>query len=153
MYPIQRMRINQLVAGALSAAAVFFVAPKSEGMPFGLCGVATSHYKEVVHRAFDYSIKAGDTLSDIARRFIPQPGSATGEGDPTAYVLLARENGVANPDRILAGQTIRIPERRDSLVYKGTFYDFNAPGFCPMADLGSNGTLYQHTKQIDTVYR
>lgn len=47
-----------------------------------------------------YTVKAGDTLSQIAQRYY---------GDMMRYHDLARHNGITNPDRIEVGQQIRIP--------------------------------------------
>lgn len=44
-----------------------------------------------------YTVKAGDTLSEIAARF------------GTTYQVLAQLNGISDPDRIYPGQTLRIP--------------------------------------------
>lgn len=44
-----------------------------------------------------YTVKAGDTLSGIANRF------------GTSYQMIARENGIANPNLIHPGQTLTIP--------------------------------------------
>lgn len=49
-----------------------------------------------------YVIQPGDTLSEIAERY------------GTTYQTLATLNGISNPDRIYAGQTIRIPEDSSS---------------------------------------
>ena len=43
-----------------------------------------------------YTVRAGDTLSGIAARY------------GTTYIELARKNGIANPNIIYPGQTIRI---------------------------------------------
>ncbi len=45
-----------------------------------------------------YTVRAGDTLTDIARAH----GTSVG--------TLARINGIANPDRIQAGQVLRLPQ-------------------------------------------
>ena len=45
-----------------------------------------------------YVVQPGDTLSEIAARY------------GTTYQTLAGLNGITDPDRIYAGQTIRIPE-------------------------------------------
>lgn len=47
-----------------------------------------------------YTIKAGDTLSDIAQRYF---------GDPMRYKDIAHYNNISNPDHIEVGQAIRIP--------------------------------------------
>jgi hypothetical protein len=47
-----------------------------------------------------YKIRWGDTLWDISQAFYRTPLS---------YSFLARYNGIRNPDRIVAGRTIRIP--------------------------------------------
>lgn len=47
-----------------------------------------------------YTVKPGDTLSQIAHRYY---------GDMMKYHDLARHNGISNPDRIEVGQQIRIP--------------------------------------------
>ncbi len=44
-----------------------------------------------------YTIKSGDTLSEIAQRF------------GTTVSALAKLNGISNPDRIYAGTTLRLP--------------------------------------------
>lgn len=44
-----------------------------------------------------YAVKAGDTLSSIAAEY------------GTSYKVLARINGIANPNVIYAGQTIKLP--------------------------------------------
>ncbi|MDL9936817.1 LysM domain-containing protein [Gordonia sp. ABSL1-1] len=49
-----------------------------------------------------YTVVTGDTLSGIAQRFY---------GDPTLFPIIARANGIANPDLIFAGQTLTIPDR------------------------------------------
>ncbi len=46
----------------------------------------------------DYKIQRGDTLSEIAARF------------GTDVATLARANGISKPNRIMAGQTITVPE-------------------------------------------
>jgi hypothetical protein len=47
-----------------------------------------------------YVVKAGDTLSKIAKEFY---------GDPTKYPIIAAYNGLADPGRITIGQVLRIP--------------------------------------------
>jgi LysM repeat protein len=49
-----------------------------------------------------YTIKAGDTLSEIAKETM---GSAA----PDYYKLIAKHNGISNPDVIYEGQKIEIP--------------------------------------------
>ena len=43
-----------------------------------------------------HTVRAGDTLSDIARRY------------GTSWQVLARVNGITNPDRIMPGQVLRL---------------------------------------------
>lgn len=47
---------------------------------------------------FDYTIVFGDTLGEIAQRF------------QTTVQFLCRLNNIPNPDKIKAGDTIKIPE-------------------------------------------
>jgi nucleoid-associated protein YgaU len=47
-----------------------------------------------------YVVAAGDTLSEIAQKFY---------GDAGAYKMIARANGIANPDLIKVGQKLQIP--------------------------------------------
>ncbi|ADV68258.1 LysM peptidoglycan-binding domain-containing protein [Deinococcus maricopensis] len=49
-----------------------------------------------------YTVKAGDTLSAIALRYY---------GDANAYRQIAHANNISDPDRIQAGQRLRIPAR------------------------------------------
>lgn len=48
-----------------------------------------------------YTVIRGDTLSGIAQRFY---------GDATKFPIIAQANGIADPDRIFAGQVLRIPD-------------------------------------------
>lgn len=45
-----------------------------------------------------YTVKSGDTLSGIAAKY------------KTTYQALAKYNGIADPDKIYAGQQIKIPQ-------------------------------------------
>jgi N-acetylmuramoyl-L-alanine amidase len=47
-----------------------------------------------------YTVKAGDTLSKIAKEFY---------GDATKYPIIAEYNGLEDPSRIFIGQVLRIP--------------------------------------------
>ncbi|MEH2123818.1 S8 family serine peptidase [Nostoc sp.] len=51
-----------------------------------------------------YKIRAGDTLSGIALRTM-------GNGTAPYYNFIAQRNGIANPNRIYAGQTIYVPRQ------------------------------------------
>lgn len=51
-----------------------------------------------------YKIQAGDTLRKVAQRFY---------GDPTLSTKLADYNGLLDANKILVGQTIEIPARRE----------------------------------------
>ena len=44
----------------------------------------------------NYTVKAGDTLSDIAKKY------------GTTYQEIAKANGISNPNLIYAGNTIRV---------------------------------------------
>lgn len=57
----------------------------------------------------DYQIRAGDTLSAIARERLQQLGAPTGNASIARAVQeLARTNGIENPDLIYAGQTLKL---------------------------------------------
>ncbi|MEM8799788.1 MAG: LysM peptidoglycan-binding domain-containing protein [Pseudomonadota bacterium] len=53
--------------------------------------------------SFDYTVKAGESLSNVSNRFL---------GDPFRFYALARYNDISDPTRIAAGQTLRIPGTR-----------------------------------------
>ncbi|WP_426755992.1 LysM peptidoglycan-binding domain-containing protein [Myxococcus sp. Y35] len=57
-----------------------------------------------------YSVRSGDTLSALAKRF------------NTSVSSLAKTNGISNPDRIYAGQTLRIPDGFDAPRSSGGSY-------------------------------
>lgn len=59
-----------------------------------------SQQKDETSGDVTYTIKAGDTLSDIAQRYF---------GDPMRYKDIAHYNNISNPDHIEVGQAIRIP--------------------------------------------
>ena len=48
-----------------------------------------------------YEVQSGDTLSGIAQRFY---------GDPTLFGLIATVNNLADPNLIVPGQKLRIPQ-------------------------------------------
>lgn len=50
-----------------------------------------------------YLVQQGDTLSEIAQRFYLR-------GDAAAYKALAEANGIADPDKIQAGERIILHE-------------------------------------------
>ena len=54
-------------------------------------------------RASSYTVKKGDTLSEICLRFY-------GDGRPAKYKALAAVNGIKNPNLIYVGQIISLPE-------------------------------------------
>lgn len=53
-------------------------------------------------KASAYTVKAGDTLYALCRKFY---------GDPSLYGKLAEANGVKNPNLILVGQALKLPEK------------------------------------------
>jgi nucleoid-associated protein YgaU len=53
-----------------------------------------------VQSGLQYTVKAGDTLGKIAKRFY---------GDAGHYKAIAAASGIANPDRIDVGQVVTLP--------------------------------------------
>ena len=53
-----------------------------------------------VQSGLTYSVKSGDTLSKIAKRFY---------GDANHYHAIAQASGISNPDHIEVGQEITLP--------------------------------------------
>jgi nucleoid-associated protein YgaU len=53
-----------------------------------------------VQSGLTYTVKSGDTLSHIAKRFY---------GDANHYHQIAAANGISNPDRINVGQVLKLP--------------------------------------------
>ena len=53
-----------------------------------------------VQSGLTYSVKSGDTLSKIAKRFY---------GDANHYHQIAQASGISNPDQIEVGQEITLP--------------------------------------------
>jgi nucleoid-associated protein YgaU len=53
-----------------------------------------------VQSGLSYTVKSGDTLSKIAKRFY---------GDANHYHQIAAANGIDNPDRIDVGQELKLP--------------------------------------------
>ncbi|MGH9754369.1 MAG: LysM peptidoglycan-binding domain-containing protein [Blastocatellia bacterium] len=53
-----------------------------------------------VQSGLTYTVKSGDTLSHIAKRFY---------GDANHYHQIASANGIANPDQIDVGQELKLP--------------------------------------------
>jgi len=53
-----------------------------------------------VQSGLTYTVKSGDTLSHIAKRFY---------GDANHYHQIAAANDIANPDRVNVGQELKLP--------------------------------------------
>ena len=135
------MRINQLVASALSAAAVLVAAPKADAFFFGPCGPPhvvseTHHYQDIVRPSQQYTVREGDTLSGIASRLM---------GDGEQYVALAQENHLLNPDHIYPGQTISVPEQLVSHTLIDVDYVLD---WCPHLNNRGEPVIERHTHTI-----
>ena len=52
-----------------------------------------------VQSGLKYTVKSGDTLGKIAKRFL---------GDASAYPSIAKASGIDNPDRIDVGQEVTL---------------------------------------------
>lgn len=48
-----------------------------------------------------YTVKAGDTLGKLAKRF---------DGDPALFTRIVKANAIANPDKPKVGQLLEIPD-------------------------------------------
>jgi LysM repeat protein len=60
-------------------------------------------HHEIVNAGGDeqaYTIKSGDNLSKIAKRFY---------GDANKYTAIAKANGISDPNKIQAGQELKLP--------------------------------------------
>jgi tetratricopeptide (TPR) repeat protein len=53
--------------------------------------------------SFSYTLQQGETLSNVAQRFLDEP---------LKFYILARFNGVSDPSRLVPGRTIKVPGRR-----------------------------------------
>ena len=62
--------------------------------------VADASFDINVQSGLTYTVKSGDTLSKIAKRFY---------GDANHYQQIASASGIANPDKIDVGQEITLP--------------------------------------------
>lgn len=58
-----------------------------------------------VKKSFTYTVKSGESLSMIARKFLNKP---------LQFYILAKYNGMDNPSKLRVGQKIRIPGKRKS---------------------------------------
>lgn len=68
----------------------------------GLAAIAVSGAAAAAEPSEPYVVKAGDTLYDLGRNYLVNPGD---------YRLVQRLNGIADPRRIMPGRTLRIPVR------------------------------------------
>lgn len=59
-----------------------------------------AHEITVAHGDQMYTVKAGDNLSKISKLYY---------GDANKYEMIAKANGLDNPDKIRVGQTLTIP--------------------------------------------
>lgn len=53
--------------------------------------------------SFNYTLQQGETLSNVAQRFLDEP---------LKFYILARFNGVSDPSRLTPGRTIKVPGRK-----------------------------------------
>jgi len=60
---------------------------------------------------FLHKVRRNESLSILAKRFL---------GDPLAFYILARYNGIENPSRLDVGESIKIPGKRPSAEAQGT---------------------------------
>ena len=58
---------------------------------------------------FKYVVKEGDTLGKLAEKYL---------GCSDFYPLIAKRNGICNPNKISVGQVLFIPSLSDALVYE-----------------------------------
>ena len=65
---------------------------------------AADKFKDKYYEWVSYTVKPGDTLSEIAIRTM-------GEGTEAYYEFIAEHNNIANPDLIKVGQKIEIPKQ------------------------------------------
>ena len=61
-------------------------------------------FSGLVSAATTHTVKRGDTLWDMAKKYY---------GDPTLYTIIAEVNGVTNPRTILDGTVLIIPNKSD----------------------------------------
>ncbi|MDH4274250.1 MAG: LysM peptidoglycan-binding domain-containing protein, partial [Gammaproteobacteria bacterium] len=88
---------------------------------------------------FDYEIKAGDSLSSVAKRFL---------GDPLRFHILAKYNAVDNPSRLSVGQRIKVPgEQR--LVETAAAEPKEPKVRAPQTQLSSSQTLAKAKRLAD----
>jgi len=101
-----------------------------------------------------YTVKAGDTLSKIAKEFY---------GDATKYPIIADYNGLEDPSRIFIGQVLRIPpltppipEPPPTPVEPPTLEDLNiswipSPNFDERPDSNNITTIVVHATANSTL--
>ncbi len=130
------MRLNQLVASALSAVAVLVAAPKAEGLMFDFyCGETVHHYLVEISGGGTHIVKQGDTLWDVAKQRY---------GVGRAYVMLAQSNHLSNPDNLHSGQLVSLP-----LVSKKTLTGTTHVSSCPAGVIGIADIV---RAEVETVY-
>lgn len=111
-------RYQRIIRGAISVATAGVLALALSGSPAMAAQSATTQPAAHIEQSASleaasshtltrptlaatatYRVRSGDTLGAIARRFC---------GSFTAYHALAAASGIANPDRIFPGQTIKL---------------------------------------------
>jgi nucleoid-associated protein YgaU len=85
-----------------ATAAPAAAAPSASGVPPAAAAPASPAPSAGGAKGVSYRIKRGDTLWDI---------SSTYYRNPWLYPVIAKANGIRNPDLIIAGARIFIPER------------------------------------------
>lgn len=84
-----------------SLVGVLAVPTEVGAMFFGDSGGPCTSQETMVRGGYTQRVREGDTLSDIAKRVY---------GDEGHYALIARVNGIKNPDLIHPGQVLTLPK-------------------------------------------
>ena len=100
---IRLLQHGQVDGASIQLAAALRLDPNNAIANSLLQQIDTDPVEALGEKHFTYTVRRNDSLSKLAKRYLK---------DPYQFFILARYNGIDNPDRLHAGQTIKIPGER-----------------------------------------
>ena len=100
---IRLLQHGQVDGASIQLAAALRLDPDNAIANSLLQQIDTDPVEALGEKHFTYTVRRNDSLSKLAKRFLK---------DPYQFFILARYNSIEDPDRLQAGQIIKIPGER-----------------------------------------
>lgn len=104
---VLQLQAGDAVTGRKSLEQALGLDPNNELARTMMRQLTADPVAELGSTNFSYTIQGGDTLANLARRFL---------GDRHLFYILARYNDITQPNRLYLGQVIKIPGKAPRVV-------------------------------------